>query len=281
MKELLNTLGRLQSRPPLFEPGEPKFWDDPHISKFMLETHLSCDTDLASRKPETIDRTVKHLFSSGILKPGMKVLDLGCGPGMYAERLSKAGCVVTGLDLSEGSLEYARKHAKELDLNIEYRCMNFLNMDYSDAFDVALQIYGEVNTFSDEARQKLFEQIHKALKKNGKFIFDVSTRVLRMKYGLKDNWYVSDGGFFSPREHMVLERGFDYPKYSVWLDQYIVVEQQECKVYRNWFHDFSLDGIEEVLRKAGFSVKNAWNDLTGDPYREGGEWIAIAAEVDK
>ncbi len=281
MKELLDTLQRLQSQPPLFERGELKFWDDPHISKCMLETHLNADTDLASRRPETIDRTVKHLFSSGTLQPGMRVLDLGCGPGLYAERFSKAGCLVTGLDLSEGSLTYAREHAKEQGLDIEYRCMNFLEMDYSDTFDAALQIYGEVNTFSDEARQKLFSLIHKALKKKGKFIFDISTRVHRMKYGCKDGWYVSDGGFFSPRRHMVLERGFDYPEQSVWLDQYIVAEQQECKVYRNWFHDFTLDGITEVLRKAGFSVKSVWNELTGVPYQEGGEWIAIAAEVEK
>lgn len=281
MRELLDALQQLQKKPPLFEPGEPKFWDDPYISKCMLETHLSADTDLASRRPETIDRTVEHLLSSGVLQPGMRVLDLGCGPGLYAERFSKAGCHVTGLDLSEGSLAYARERAKEQGLNIEYRCMNFLDMDYSDSFDAAVQIYGEINTFSDKGRDRLFTLIHKALKKNGKFIFDESTRVLRMKYGLKENWYVSDGGFFSPRTHMVLERGFDYPDHHVWLDQYIVVEQQDCKVYRNWFHDYSLDEITEILGESGFSVQSAWNDLTGTPYQEDGEWIAIAAEVEK
>ena len=281
MNELLDRLLQLQKKPPLFERGEPRFWDDPHISKYMLETHLSADTDLASRRPEIIDKTVNHLFSSGVLQPGMRVLDLGCGPGLYAERFSKAGCIVTGLDLSEGSLAYARKRAEDQGLSIDYRCMNFLDMDYSDAFDAALQIYGEVNTFSDEARQKLFGLIHKALKKNGKFIFDVSTRVHRMKYGCKGGWYVSDGGFFSPQWHLVLEKGFDYPEQNVWLDQYIVAEQQGCKVYRNWFRDFSLDEITEVLNKAGFSVKGVWNELTGVPYQEGGEWIAIAAEVKK
>lgn len=281
MKELLNALQKLQMKPPLFEPGEPRFWDDPHISKYMLEAHLDTNTDLASRKPETIDKSVKHWFSSGILQPGMRVLDLGCGPGLYDEHLSQAGCHVTGLDLSERSLEYARNRAKELELNIEYRCMNFLDMDYSDTFDVALQVYGEVNTFSDETRQKLFRLIHRALKKDGKFVFDVTTRAHRRIYGCKDCWYVSDEGFFSPRKHLVLERGFDYPDKDVWLDQYIVVEEQGLKVYRNWFHDFSLDGITAALQQAGFIVKDAWSNLAGEPYREDSEWIAIAAEVVK
>lgn len=281
MNELLNELQQMQKKPPLFERGEPKFWDDPHISKHMLEAHLSVDTDLASRKLETIDKTVDHLFSSGVLRPGMRVLDLGCGPGLYAERLSKGGCIVTGLDLSERSLAYARERAKEQVLSIDYRCMNFLDMNFSDEFNAALQIYGEVNTFSDEARHKLFGLVHKALKKNGKFIFDVTTRVHRMKYGCRDGWYVSDGGFFSPGRHLVLERGFDYPEQSVWLDQYIVADQQGVKVYRNWFRDFTLDEITEELKKADFTVKNVWNELTGVPYREGGEWIAIAAQAEK
>lgn len=281
MKELLNILDQMQSKPPMFEPGEPKFWDDPHISKGMLEAHLRSDTDAASRRPETIEKTVKHWLSSGILQPGMNVLDLGCGPGLYAERLSRAGCHVTGLDLSERSLGYARNRAQELGLDIEYRCMNFFDMDYSDTFDVALQIYGEVNTFSDEARQKLFGLVHKALKKNGVFIFDITTRVHRMKYGCRDGWYICDEGFFSPRKHLVLQRGFDYPDRAVWLDQYIVLDEQGLKVYRNWFHDFTLEGITASLRQAGFTVINVWNDLTGEPYREGGEWIAIVAEVVK
>lgn len=281
MKELFDALLQLNTKPPLFEPGEKKFWDDPHVSKSMLEAHLNPDSDAASRKPEKINATIQHLFASGILKPGMKVLDLGCGPGLYTEKIAEAGCEVTGLDLSQGSLDYARKHAKESELDIDYRCMNFFDMDYSDTFDAALQIYGEMNTFSDAARDRLLGLIRNALKKNGKFVFDITTRVLRMKYGLKTNWYISDGGFWSPGKHLVLERGFDYPEDSVWLDQFIVMEPQKCRVFRNWFHDYTFEGFSEVLSKTGFHVKNVWNDLTGTVYKEGGEWIAIAAEAQK
>ncbi len=91
MRELLDNLLKINTKPLLFEPGEAKFWDDPHISKSMLEAHLNPNHDASSRKPDAIDKTVKHLFESKVLKAGMKVLDLGCGPGLYAERLCGAG----------------------------------------------------------------------------------------------------------------------------------------------------------------------------------------------
>ncbi len=55
------------------------------------------------------------------LPPNPKILDVGCGGGILSEALAKAGAQVTGLDLSEASLEVARKHAQSQNLQIEYR----------------------------------------------------------------------------------------------------------------------------------------------------------------
>lgn len=276
--ELLSFMKQYTVRPILFEPGELKFWDDPHISKSMLEAHLNPNHDAASRKPETIDKTVRHLFESGLFKPGMKVLDLGCGPGLYAERLCRAGAEVVGLDISERSIEYATKRAVESRLEIEYQCLNFFDMNFLHEFDAVIQIYGEINTFSDEKRNRLLGLIHRALKKEGLFIFDATTRVLRMKDGLKNGWYISDGGFWRKGNHLVFERGFDYPEEEVWLDQYFVIDDKGAKVYRNWFHDYSFNSIDSVLQSAGFKTRYVWNDLTGSSFTKDGDWIAICAE---
>lgn len=69
----------------------------------MLEAHLNPNSDAASRKVAIIDKEVRHLLAVRVLKPRDRVLDLGCGPGLYAIRLSENGIKVTGIDISERS----------------------------------------------------------------------------------------------------------------------------------------------------------------------------------
>jgi len=133
--DILRKMLQYSKNPPLFEPGEPRFWDDPHISKGMLEAHLNPTHDAASRRPETIDKEVRHLITSGTLKTGDRLLDLGCGPGLYAIRFAAKSIKVTGIDISKRSIDYARKSAKENGLKIDYRLMNFFDIKYEDEYD--------------------------------------------------------------------------------------------------------------------------------------------------
>ena len=265
-------------KPPLFEPGEPRFWDDPYISKSMLEAHLNQTHDGASRKNAEIEKTVCNLITSRFLKTGDRVLDLGCGPGLYSSRLCFEGMKVTGIDLSRRSIDYARAQADRDGHDIDYICADFFNIDYEGIFDAVLQVYGEICTFSDDKRDMLLILVRRALKDDGIFIFDVSTRELRMREGLKNRWYFSEGGFWRPGRHFVLEEGFDYPENDTWLNQYIIADEDgTVKVYRLWLHDYSLEIISRILEKNGFKVEQAWNSLSGELYSKGGDWIAIAA----
>ncbi|MGH8226604.1 MAG: bifunctional 2-polyprenyl-6-hydroxyphenol methylase/3-demethylubiquinol 3-O-methyltransferase UbiG [Steroidobacteraceae bacterium] len=52
---------------------------------------------------------------------GARVIDVGCGGGLLAESLSRAGGRVTGLDLAPAMIEVARSHAATAGLTIDYR----------------------------------------------------------------------------------------------------------------------------------------------------------------
>ena len=52
---------------------------------------------------------------------GSRVLDVGCGGGLLAEALARAGARVTAIDLAPGMIEVARLHAMEQKLDIDYR----------------------------------------------------------------------------------------------------------------------------------------------------------------
>ena len=276
MERLLLQLIELQQKPEPFTPGEALFWDDPHISAQMLEAHLNPKIDAASRRPETIDRSVKWLIERLGLRSGDSVLDLGCGPGLYASRFARAGLRVTGVDYSRRSIDYAVNYANEHKLDISYRYQNYLELSDDNQYDAAFLIYGDFCPLNPEQRTRLLHNVRRALKPNGKFVLDVSTREHRKKYGVRNGWYASESGFWKPGPHLVLEAGFDYPEQSIWLDQYTVIEVEgKVSVYRNWFQDYTPESISNELAHAGFAMKNLLGDLTGSPYTPESEWLGL------
>lgn len=276
INQILSRLIELQEKPAPFTPGEPLLWDDPHISKHMLEAHLNPEIDAASRKPETIDRSVNWLIQTLDLQPGASVLDLGCGPGLYAYRLARAGFHVTGVDYSRRSIEYASQYARENALSIIYRYQNYLELDDENQYDATLLIYGDFCPLNPEQRQRLLKNIYRALRPGGKFVLDVSTREHRRRHGSKNGWYAAASGFWRPGPHLVLEEGFDYPEESIWLDQYTVLDADgKLSVYRNWFQDYTAETIAEELSQGSFAVESLWGDLSGTPYTPGSEWIGL------
>jgi len=67
------------------------------------------------------------------LKPGMRVLDIGCGWGGLAIRLAKeSGVLVTGISLSKEQIQIARRRAQESGLSGRVR---FELRDYRDVND--------------------------------------------------------------------------------------------------------------------------------------------------
>lgn len=69
---------------------------------------------------------------------GKKVIDVGCGGGILAESLAKAGADVTGIDLAQKSLTVARLHSLESQLSIDYKKIPAEEMaeQYPEHFDV-------------------------------------------------------------------------------------------------------------------------------------------------
>ena len=114
----INELLRLQEKPEPFTPGNSSLWTDPYIAKQMLKAHLDPTLDAASRPPQMIDKTVDWVIQLLDLRLGDCILDLGCGPGLYASRMAQRGLKITGVDYSQNSISYAIKKAQEEGLQI-------------------------------------------------------------------------------------------------------------------------------------------------------------------
>lgn len=272
----IDFIRHLQEKPQPFTPGEPLFWDDPHISTQMLKAHLNPDNDLASRRPETIQKVVDWLIASLELQVGASVLDLGCGPGLYSACLSERDLRVTGVDYSRRSIDYATEFARQNNLDICYRYQDYLTLRDENLYDIALLIYGDFCPLSPYQRHTLLGNIHRALKPGGYFVLDVTTPIHRKRYGSHNGWYAVETGFWKSGPHLVLEEGFDYPDHSIFLDQAVVIEENgKVSVYRNWFQDFTRETITAELEAGSFAVQSTWNDLLGTSFSEDTEWIGV------
>jgi 2-polyprenyl-6-hydroxyphenyl methylase/3-demethylubiquinone-9 3-methyltransferase len=73
-------------------------------------------------RPLHLLNPVRTQFIAGrIALAQQRVLDVGCGGGLLAESLARAGARVTAIDLAPGMIEVARLHAAESALSIDYR----------------------------------------------------------------------------------------------------------------------------------------------------------------
>lgn len=265
----INLLKELSAKPELFAPVYNKFWDDPHISKQMLNYHLDPNEHLASRQPETIDHTVEWLCSHLKLEKGMEVADLGCGPGLYTTRLHEKGLRVTGIDFSRNSINYAQNTAAKLDYDINYICQNYLELDYQDKFDLIILIYFDFGVLSFKDQKLLLSKVYRALKPGGYFAFDVTTPLMRKGSNGKRNWEITHQGFWSPTPYVMLYQLFHYPEVNVYLDQYLIVDQDgRVKTYRIWQNDYTPESISLLLDEAGVPITEIWSDLLGNHWTE-------------
>lgn len=259
-------------------PNEELFWDDPYISQQMLSAHLNPDLDAASYKHETISQITEWLVKHNNWKEGTRILDLGCGPGLYCTRFAKHGLDVVGMDYSKNSIRYAKKFAEENELNIRYIYQDYLTMDFDCEFDAVFLIYCDFGALTNDGRDRLLQKIYKALKPGGIFIFDVFTN-RNWEQPKERNWYASEVGFWRPTKHLVLEQSFHYPEEAVYLSQYIVIEEYgKVATYNITDHYYSKDDILKLMMRHGYQVQDIWSDLTGKPYEEDTKGLGVCAK---
>ena len=276
----LRLLRALTRKPSLFTPSDFSFWTDPYIAKHILHAHLNPDTDAASRKPETIQRSAQWIAQFVKMKPGDRLLDLGCGPGLYCQQFAKYGCDVTGIDLSSHSIDYAKNQFSSKDPDISYLCQDYLELDFVQSFDIITLIYGDFCTHENSDRNRLLKRVYQALKPGGVFIFDVFTKKYAMEYVKENDWFVTlKDGFWSPKPHLVLTKRFHYPKDSIVLSQYAIISDVGAtRICRIWHHYYTTRNITRLLKEYGFEVAGVFADLEGTPFSNRTDWIGIVAK---
>lgn len=255
---------RAAQKPEIYTPGTALMWVDEYISTQLLEIHLSQDIELASRKKSTITSTIEWILQK-VPGNGLNILDLGCGPGLYTEQLAQRGHIVTGMDFSSNSINYAKESASNKELDITYNQLNYLELEDKNKYDLVLLIFTDFGVLAPDQREILLSNIYRALKPGGTFVFDVLNDNYDAKVAGSNDWELSEKGFWRDSPYLALSESFYYEKQKVTLNQHIVIDQDRgAEVYRFWMHNFSNSDLGAILLSAGFSTTEYYDGILPD-----------------
>ena len=260
---MFTQLMAMMNKPTLYEKGTMELWTDEHISMGMLKAHLNPNIDEATRKHITVKEIVKWISAVAPAEKYCNLLDLGCGPGIYAEEFCKLGYNVTGLDFSARSINYAKNSAREKNLPITYYQCDYLSMDFTEKYDLITLIYCDFGVLSTKDRNNLLKRIYTALKPNGLLILDVFTPHQYLGREEYKNWEYTESGFFSAEPHLLLNSLYRYDEQNTFCNQHIILTEQDIKHINIWEHTFTKGELSKDLNLAGFVKKNFYGDITG------------------
>jgi SAM-dependent methyltransferase len=221
-----------------------------------------------------------HAGNSQLVLCGKCVCDLGCGPGLYAQRFAGRGAEVTGIDFSAHSLEYAKLKVDENEQSIKYLKADYLADDLPAGFDIVTLIYTDFCVISPAQRASLLGRIREMLNPGGHLVLDVAG--MGSFVGKEEYTHIEDHlmqGFWAEGDYVGIHRAFVYPQEHLSLDRYMIIEPNETWQIFNWFQYFTAESLAAELGSAGFAANQMVGDLTGEPLEIGGDIIGVIASV--
>lgn len=106
---------------------------------------------------------------------GQKILDVGCGGGLFSEAMAAENAQVTAIDMSETLIDVAKNHAQQKNLLIDYRCQDIESLaeEMPHTFDI-LTCMELLEHVPDP--QRMVATCAKLVKPQGKLFFSTINR---------------------------------------------------------------------------------------------------------
>src|SRR4051812_23136504 len=107
------------------------------------------------------------------LRPGDRVLELGCGDGTLSCFLASEGFDVTGIDISPGMIEEAKRRAERESVSARFEVADGDSFEAREPFDAVVSFMSAFFTYSEDP-SKFLKRIAPHVRK--KFILDWNFR---------------------------------------------------------------------------------------------------------
>lgn len=234
------------------------FWTEFHDFLFTEQRHTQAE--------ELLDRSPLLSF-----RPGARVLDLCCGPGVFTVPLAVRGFDVTGVDLSPAMLERARKRSADAGAPITYVRADARSYTPPAGFDVVLNMFTSFGYFEDPAdNTQVLRNMHRCLAPGGTLLLDLAGKELLARKVTPPK-VVRRGDDLLVQTDTVLD---DWARLrSDWV---LVRGDQVTRAALVWFV-YSAVELRRMAEDAGFSRVEVFGGFDGRPYDQDAERLIVRA----
>ncbi|MCB0154718.1 MAG: methyltransferase domain-containing protein [Anaerolineae bacterium] len=273
---------RRPTRPPLWEGGGNLPWDEPAFSERMLAEHLDESHGAASRTTAERARQIDWLWARLGLQPEQHLLDVTCGPGLYAVEFARRGCQVTGLDFGPAALAYATDLARSEGL--AGRC-RFIEQDVrqwsppAGQFDAAMLIYGQLAVFPPAEAAALLTRLAESLKPGGRLVLELLDPA-RVDKSESTWWFTDDSGLWGEAPFLHLGERFWDAASQTSIERFHLVHLETGALTEITLCDqtYRPEVMTDLLRRSGFRTVELFPAWAGLELYDAAEWLVYLAE---
>jgi SAM-dependent methyltransferase len=262
-----------------FDQAAELDWGRPEYARRLLREHLDQTHDGASRRRSVIAGQVRRLRRV-LPSPPARILDAGCGPGLYAVPLAALGYDVTGIDVSAPALRHARGLVRAAGLTGKAR---FVNGDLRSValpegrFDAGLLIYFVLEAFPRREQPKVLARMASSLAAEGTLIVEMRLRPDQPP-GRIDWWDVVPNSLLSDRRHVLLgDAVYDQRRHTYVLREVAIFDDGSVSVRQTsgWLCPFAL--IPRLFARAGLADVTMFDGWTGSPAHALSDSVLVVA----
>jgi SAM-dependent methyltransferase len=262
-----------------FDSAAELDWGRPEFARRLLREHLDQSHDGASRRRSVVAAQLRRLRRLLPTSPA-RILDAGCGPGLYAVPLAELGHEVTGIDVSPAALRHARALARDAHV---LRNAHFVQGDLRDValpdggFDAALLVYFVLEAFSRAEQPKVLARLATSLAPQGTLIAELRLRPDQPP-GRIDWWDVVPNSLLSDRRHLLIgDAVYDQRRHTYVLREVAIFDDGSVAVQQTsgWLCPFG--SIPRLFARAGLADVTMFDGWTGAPAHALSDTVLVVA----
>lgn len=208
--------------------------------------------------------------SQPALKSAPKILDLCCGFGRISAELSRRGCAVTGVDITESYLQAAREEAVYENLDIEYIQSDARDFIRPGFFDAVVSLYISFGYFKNQKDDiLLLSNAFKSLKNGGSFIIETLGKEIAVRDFTESEWF-ERAGYTVLTEYEALD------SWTFLKNRWILIKdgKRTEKIFTQRL--YAASELRSLMLEAGFKTVEIYGDWDESPYDQNAARLILA-----